>query len=142
MRKREVLSCCAFTILHGHTCICVDTFKRTYIILCMVMPTCTYVLYAHFVQTFYYFLFTARTHAREHSQWRRGVNAVDTWFPSLHTHSSLSRGPDRTLWPTGHGSTHTPTTHTVTLSHTHIQADGRSRRHQQYHQATKLPTGL
>lgn len=61
-----------------------------------------------------HFLGLSRTHA--HSQLRRAVNAVGAWFPSLHTHSSLSRGPDRTFCPTGHGSTHThKDTHILTL---------------------------
>ncbi len=83
--------------------------------------------YAHNIHTFCLFhslLHThihTHTHRCAHSHCRRGVNAVGTWFPSLHTHSSLRRGPDRTLCPTGHGSTHTHTSiHTCHYTVTHM----------------------
>ncbi len=131
MRKREVLVGRAFRFSHMHvhkdTFICVDTFTRSYINLCTVMPTCTHLECTHMLTTFtlsvsFILCYThTYTHRCAHSHCRRGVNAVGTWFPSLHTHSSLRRRPDRTLCPTGHGSTHTHTSiHTCHYTVTHM----------------------
>lgn len=121
MRKREVLSCCALRILHIHKHIPLFECIQMHLNQLLLGHAHTQRMEMHldgdFVHTFCRFFSHAHTHThtnlREHSQRRRGVNAVGTWFPSLHTHSSLSRGPDRTLCPAGHGYTHT---------HTHINA--------------------
>ena len=120
MRKREVLSRRIPNMhVHRRTLICDDTYPRTYMNLFMVMFTCTCLKCRHmhimFTLSISFSPYRMSTHAHTHthtqtstqSVWRRGVGAVGTWFPSLHTHSSLSRGPDRALCPTGHGSTHT-----------------------------------